>query len=187
VHVFRLPSAPESKQPHLPYEEAMVTASLRVLEAHCGDRPIDESIVSAMLGEIYQGEVAARWEADYQTSAEMFTTAILDAVEPCESADLGTYQQFFEMFDGIEVLPKDLIDDYYRERDANGYVAASGYLVNISRKQYAEFRGYGLVLPARDLEGEYADHILVSYSREFGLDLDGARQAYRQGRQADDW
>lgn len=179
VHVFRQPSGDGGRNPHLPYSEVMVAASLHVLEAHCAGQPIDESMVTAMLGEIYQGEVAAAWEDEYQRSATQFQTAILDGMEPCESADLATWQQFYAMFDGVEVLPFDLVGDYYKTRDAEGYLAATRYLVNISHCQYLEFRSYGLVMAARDQEGEYADHIDVTYEREFGLDLDGARQQHK--------
>jgi CRISPR-associated endonuclease/helicase Cas3 len=184
VYVFRMPSGAGGKQPYLPYQESIVHASMRVLEEFCNGQPIDESMVTTMLAEIYQGDVAAEWEADYRLSEGSFTSAILDTIEPCESADVATYRQFFELFDGMEVLPEELSERYYDVRDAGGYLAASRYLVNISYRQYKEFSGYGLVMPARDLEGEYADHIDVTYSREFGLDLDGARQARKQQGEA---
>lgn len=177
VHVFRQPNSLGRKRPYLPYEEIMVNQSLTVLDEYCGGgRVVDESLVTKMLKKIYQGPVLAAWEAEYAQAASEFQTAILEQMKPYHSAGRDVQEQFYEMFDGIDVVPCDCLERYQDALEANGYLDASRYLVNISKSQYGEFKNYGLIIPARTLEDDYVDHIDVEYSQEFGLDLDGARQ-----------
>jgi CRISPR-associated endonuclease/helicase Cas3 len=184
VHVLRQPFDANAKEPYRPYEADLVERSLQVLEARCGDgQPIDESLVTTMLGEIYQGAVAERWQKEYEEAAHEFQQVILDRILPFQSAEREQWTRFYEMFDGIEILPEACADDYYTAKEQDGYLAASQYLLNISKRQYAEFKSYGLIVPAKELEGEYADHILVHYDEERGLDLDGARQQAKVDRQ----
>jgi CRISPR-associated endonuclease/helicase Cas3 len=179
VHVYTAPSRRGEKVVYLPYEQDMVEASLGVLRHFCNDSPIDESLVNTMLGEIYTGAIRERWEQDYDKMAVEFERAVLATMKPCQSAGPELFKTFYEMFDGREVLPVDLYPSYLEAMDTEGYLGASRYLVNISNRQYKEFCKNGLIKSARDLEGEFADHILVDYSREYGLDLDGAREQIR--------
>jgi CRISPR-associated endonuclease/helicase Cas3 len=181
VHVFRQPNSLGRKRPYLPYDELMVNQSLTVLEDYCGGgRTVDESLVTTMLKKIYQGPVLSAWNAEYAQAASEFQTAILEQMKPYHSAGRDLQEQFYEMFDGIEVVPCDLLEHYQDALEANGYLDASRYLVNISKSQYGEFNGYGLIKHARALEGAYVDHIDVEYSQEFGLDLDNARQLAKE-------
>lgn len=175
VYVFSEPSLPGQPANYLPYEEAMVQTSLDVLRRYCNGKPIDESLVTTMLGEIYTGAIRAQWEQDFNSEAKEFQTSILDTIKPCQSAGPDLYQQFYKMFDGREVLPTTLYQPYLDLRDAEGYLSANRYLVNIAQRQYRKFKGYGLIKQASDQEGEYADHINAPYSREYGLDLEEAR------------
>jgi CRISPR-associated endonuclease/helicase Cas3 len=184
VYVYQTPAAMETKNPYLPYQPpALVPRSLEILAHYCGERAIDERLVSDMLAEIYQGDILSEWETEYRGSEESFTTGILNYMQPFRSADLDHALKFYKMFDGVDVLPACFVNDYLDavHDDNKGYLVASQYLVNISHGQYGEFNGYGLIVPAKKLEKEqYADHLMVDYDEEFGLDLDGARQARKQ-------
>lgn len=181
VHVFSQPSA-DAEKPYPPYDQTLVEDSLRVLAEYCAGRPIDEAQVTEMLGEIYSGETLTRWEHDYAESASSFQRDILGVMKPFQSADEALYKKFYAMFDGIDVLPISLEQDYYDAIEAKRFIEARQYLVNISYSTYAEFKKYGRVVEARKLEGGYADHLMVEYSDEYGLDIDGARQAEKQRR-----
>lgn len=185
VHVYTAPSRQGKKTVYLPYEQAMVDGSLDVLRRFCNDRPIDESLVNTMLGEIYTGAIRARWEQEYDKMAAEFETAVLAMMKPCHSAGADRYEAFYKMFDGREVLPGALHSHYLDAMDAEGYLGASRYLVNISNRQYMEFHHKGLIMHARNQKDEFADHIHVDYSREYGLDLDGARANLRAQGQHD--
>lgn len=187
VHVFRQPSA-EAKDPYLPYDQRLVESSLRVLEAFCGGGgAIDEALVTQMLGEIYSGETLEAWQEEYQKSAEDFKAVILGAIKPFQSAQPDMARKFYNMFDGIEVLPVSMLEAYIAAKDAGKFLESYQYAVSIPYKTYKEFMKYGLIAPARELEGEFFDHIHVDYSEEFGLDLDGARDEVRRGRESLTW
>jgi CRISPR-associated endonuclease/helicase Cas3 len=176
VHVFAAPDAPDApnaRESYLPYEEGLVKRSLEVLRQFCDGSEIDEGLVTQMLGEIYQGALLDGWERDYQESLNTFTCHILNKLNAFESGDS---QEFYDLFDGIEVLPQKSVEAYYNAREQRGYLEASQYLVNISYRLYEDFRRYGLIVPAREQEGEYADHINVNYHPEYGLQIDEARQ-----------
>lgn len=178
VNVFTAPDASDARQPYLPYDSALVERSLTILRQFCDGHAIDESLVTTMLDKIYQGDLLSEWERVYEESALKFERDILDNIPAFES---GEPHKFYELFDGIEVLPTTSIDEYYEVRDNRGYLEASQYLVSISYALYSEFKQYGLIVPARDQEGEYSDHINVPYDSEYGLDIDGARQKQKSG------
>lgn len=154
----------------LPYDAELVRRGLDVLQRHCVERPIDESIVSSMLGEVYADTVAARWQADYVQHAQQFQRQ-LDAIQPYQSADEHLRHSFYDMFDGYQILPIDLENAYRDTVESAGYLAASGYLVNISSGQYHQLRTKGLV--AERGEKDFFDVVHVPYSTEYGLDIAG--------------
>jgi CRISPR-associated endonuclease/helicase Cas3 len=173
VHVFTQPDRIDVKMPYMPYDQALVERGLAVLRAYCGGKPIDESLVTTMLGDIYTGDTLDAWHAEYQEQAKRFKRDIIGGIKAMESGEVG---RFYELFDGREVLPTPLVDAYYDARERGGYLAASQYLVNITHRLYGEFYSYNLITPAQKLENEYADHIHVVYDPEYGLDIEGARR-----------
>jgi CRISPR-associated endonuclease/helicase Cas3 len=173
VHVFREPMGETECRP---YDLQLVEASLEVLERYCGGGgEIDEALVTQMLGEIYQHDaIAKEWQTKYQHAAQSFQD-VLSRMKPYQSADISTFQEFYKLFDGTQVLPADCEKAFYDALDKGDYLGASQYLVNISWGQYAQLKGKSLVVPRE--EKEYADHVNVPYSEEWGLDIAGALSA----------
>lgn len=170
VHVFREPF-PEGGDSYKPYEQDIVLEGMRVLEAYSQGKPIDEAQVNAMLDEIYcHPTIWDWWWTAYRKHADDFQQAILDTMKPYVSADHDTMRRFYELFDGVEVLPVDCLDQYYDALENEGYLAASQYLVSISWKWYCILRQKGLV-KGRE-EDDYVDQVDVPYSPDFGLNLD---------------
>lgn len=191
VHVFREPSNPnpERESSYIPYDDVLVKRSVEILdEFTCHDSRVDESKVATMLAQIYAegSELRKQWQAEYDRIRRDFEDNRLKNKPLFESADKKDQQDFYRLFDGIEVLPQNLVDIYYSALEQRGYLEASGYLVNISHKQYHEFDGYELIGHARELEGGYADHIMIDYDSNSGLDLDRARQNYRAQKEVND-
>jgi CRISPR-associated endonuclease/helicase Cas3 len=181
VHVLTQPDAPAAQKPYLPYDAPMVERSVEVLRRYCDGGPIDEALVTTMLGEIYSGDLLAQWEQEYAASALTFCRDILQGMEAFKSGDA---HEFYRLFDSTEVLPIGALDAYLDAREQRGYLEASQYLVGVSYALYREFDDYGLIVHARDLEDDYADHIRVVYDAEYGLDIDGARQQAKGERGA---
>lgn len=171
VHVFREPFSEGEKDPYLPYEQNIVLEGMRVLEAYCQGKSINEAQVTKMLDDIYrQPSIWDKWWEVYDKRAREFQQVILDGIEPYKSADRDAMRRFYELFDGVDVLPIDCEEQYHDALESGGYLAASQYLVSISWGRYRMLQGKGLVL-GRD-EGDYADQVNVPYSPDFGLDLD---------------
>ncbi len=175
VNVFREPGTPEGREEplYLPYDQQMVEESISVLDRYCGGgRPVDEALVTQMLGEIYQGEIAEKWWADYNKVKTDFDRDILKAMQPFQSASYTIWEQFHKLFDGMEVLPAECANKYHDAVEQEGYLAASEYLVSISHTKFMQLRGKGLVPPRE--QDTYVDQIKVHYNSDYGLALDEA-------------
>lgn len=171
VHVFREPFSKGEKDPYKPYEMDIVLEGVRVLEAYCQGKPIDEAQVTEMLDEIYrQPPIWDAWWEAYNKHAKEFQQVILDQMKPYKSADLDVMQSFYKLFDGVDVLPVDREEQYHNALENEGYLKASQYLVSISWKRYWMLKQNGLV-KGRD-EGDYVDQVDVPYDPDFGLALD---------------
>lgn len=176
VHVFEHPSNPFDKDdPYKPYDMDIVEASIRVLQSING-QPIDEGQVNEMLAEIYQGPIAAKWQAEYDNAERDFKRAILDNLRPYQSAEVDTLKKFYSLFDGVQVLPVNCEQEYYAARDRGDFLGATQYFVNLSYGQYRTCLKRGLIIPKDTEVGEYVDHINVEYTSERGLALYEALQ-----------
>ncbi|MBZ0308984.1 MAG: CRISPR-associated helicase Cas3', partial [Anaerolineae bacterium] len=171
VHVFEQPSLLDADKPrsYIPYNEELVRESLKVLR---DDETIDESKVTEMLNQIYKGQIGANWQAEYDYQANLFEE-LLGKMRPFHSADHETVMAFYKLFDGVQVVPEDCLNDYYDALKDHLFLDASQYLVNISWGQYQQAKNKGLIRPPTS-DKEFFDHILVPYDPEWGLDIYGA-------------
>lgn len=155
-----------------PYEEPMVMQSVNVLRGQYDGHDIDESQVDAMLAQIYTGDIAEQWQAEYEDAKSKFEQWALGALKPFESADSEIMKLFYKLFDGTQVLPVDLETEYYEAIEKHLYIEANQYLVNITNGQYHQLRHYGLITEIP--EGEFFAHVHVDYNPEYGLMLHDA-------------
>lgn len=161
VHVFTEPSDGQGI-----YDERLVKRTLAVLSRLDG-RPLDEAAVGGWLDEIYADEIAAEWQAEFARASSDFERDILQTLRPFD-ADPGLEELFYKAFDGIEVLPLDLEDEYGQQAKEQ-LITAGELLVPISYGRYWWLRGQKLVWTEA---GEWPIVVDVPYSREKGLLLD---------------
>lgn len=150
------------------YAPALVRNTLAILRAEGVDRPIDEGGIQRWLDEIYRGEALAEWEARYERMAAEFRQAFLAALRPFNS-DPSAEERFHRLFDGLEVLPEDLVEEYERLQAADDPLSASQLLVPISWGRYHALARDGALFPAGD---GLPVVVRVPYDPEFGLALD---------------
>lgn len=129
VHVF---SEPQDGQGV--YEPALVARAVGVLGQADG-QPIDEADVQRWLDRIYSGEVLDRWESAYRHAAVEFRQAFLAVLRPFQS-DPDAEERFERLFDGTEVLPGSLLDEYKRVRESDDPLEASRLLVPMGWRRY---------------------------------------------------
>ncbi len=148
-----------------------VERTLEVLRAVCKDAPpegllIEEARLSHWLDEVYADtELRAHWQETYDDHARRFRQEFLTRLLPFQS-DYGAQEAFNRLFDGIEVLPEALFDEYQRLRTGERSLEADHLLVPISFGQYAALAGQGLVLPG---DKELPPIVRCTYHPDTGL------------------
>ncbi|MEW6399717.1 MAG: CRISPR-associated helicase Cas3' [Bacillota bacterium] len=161
VHVFVLPDDGQ----HV-YDAGLVRAALRVLKDKDGE-VIDEEAISEWLDQVYVGDIAASWEKEYAASHEQFVRGPLAALRPFESDDT-LEEQFYQAFDGVEVLPAGLEPEFRRLMDEDP-LRATELLVPMSFGQFARLQSRGKVVDRRDRPKGWPRVVGAEYSSEHGL------------------
>ncbi|MGQ9586590.1 MAG: CRISPR-associated helicase Cas3' [Anaerolineae bacterium] len=162
VHVFTQPDDGQGI-----YDPTLVRASLSTLASHAEGKVIDEAAVQEWLDAIYAGEALDRWERVYSETAEEFRTAFLGPLHPFES-DPALEEHFDRLFDGLEVLPLLLEDDYHRLRRTRP-LEASQLLVPISWGRWHQLRQAGRIWTEK---GKWPQIVDAPYSSEMGLQFE---------------
>jgi CRISPR-associated endonuclease/helicase Cas3 len=158
VHVFRQPVDGQ-----MIYDEALIKATLRVLEREAG-HPIDESAIGSWLDEIYAGEIAERWRREFDHAASEFEATCIRTLRAFQ-ADRSLEELFYRAFDSIEVLPDELYDEFIRLQEEEP-IRAYELLVPISWRRYHGLAGKGLV---RRGDRELPSIVLTPYDSQIGL------------------
>lgn len=161
VHVFRQPDDGQKI-----YDPELVQRTLSILERE-HERPIDEGSIGTWLDEIYSGEVEACWREEYKNAAANFDRMCIRSMRPF-AADEELEEAFYKAFDGLEVLPDSLYNEYQTLSEEEP-IRAGELLVPISWGRFHALRGKGQVLP-RDRREPYC--VTAEYSPEVGLTFD---------------
>ena len=158
VHVFRQPDDGQKI-----YDPELVQRTLSILERE-HERPIDEGAIGTWLDEIYSGEVEARWREEHKNAAANFDRMCIRPMRPF-AADEGLEEAFYRAFDGLEVLPASLYDEY-RTLSEEEPIRAGELLVPISWGRFHALRNSGQVL-SRNRREPYC--VNAEYNSEVGL------------------
>jgi CRISPR-associated endonuclease/helicase Cas3 len=116
VHVFTQPVVNKR-----PYPENLVLAALNVLRRQDG-KLIQEDQVGEWLDEIYTGDIAETWAQDYAHAQHEFRTAIVERLRPFQS-EPQLEDLFYKAFDGVEVLPACLQEEYNTQKEQDPILA----------------------------------------------------------------
>ena len=161
VHVFRQPNDGQNI-----YDPELVQRTLSILERE-HEHPIDEGAIGAWLNEIYSGEVEVRWREKYETAAADFDRTCVRTMRPF-AADEGLEEMFYKAFDGLEVLPASLYDEY-KTLGEEEPIRAGELLVPISWGRFHALKSDGQV-PSRNRREPY--RVTAEYNSEIGLTFD---------------
>ncbi|MFN4294835.1 MAG: CRISPR-associated helicase Cas3' [Thermoflexales bacterium] len=116
VHVFTQPIADKR-----PYDAAPVEAALAILRRHDGQL-IAEDHIGPWLDEIYTGEAREAWLSAYERARKEFLDTCVRTLRPFQSDD-AIEEQFYQAFDGVEVLPESLAEEYAALRESRPILA----------------------------------------------------------------
>ena len=161
VHIFTEPADGQRI-----YSPELIQSTLSILRSHQG-KAIDENQVNHWLDEIYSGKIAAEWESEFRKGVSEFEAACLDTLRPFSPLS-HLENQFYRLFDGIEVLPEALYPEYERNLE-NESITAEEYLVPLRWGQYHLLANRGLILPGND---RIPPIVRTEYSSELGLSFD---------------
>lgn len=170
VHVFRKPTDGQGVYGRSRDKEAaghIVRVTLAELERHDG-ADIDEAAINAWLDRIYADpQLRSEWETAYQrivTQAEL----ILAGIQPFQSDPLKE-EQFEQLFDGVEIIPRCFEADYLAHLTQDEFIEANKFLVSISKQKFAILRKQGRIRPA-EVEGKRSAWIAdLPYDEHAGL------------------
>lgn len=165
VYVFRQPNNGQYV-----YDDQLVRVTLTELEQHDGS-DIDESEISSWLDHIYSNQqIQQHWDEEYH---RMFQGAqmVLANLRPFDS-DAQLEKDFEEMFDTVEVLPKQFEREYLQCLIDSEFLKASQYFVGISKKKYQQLVNKGLMLPVVEPDGKQHKWMVCLPYGELGLSFD---------------
>ena len=161
VHVFRCPDDGQKI-----YDPELVRRTVSILERE-HERPINESAIGIWLDEIYSGEIEERWREKYLTAAVDFNRTCVSTMRPFATNE-ELEELFYRAFDGLEVLPNSLYEEYKAVSDDEP-IRAGELLVPISWGRYHALRNDDRILPRT---GKEPYRVKAVYDSEVGLTFD---------------
>jgi len=157
------------------YDPRLVSRTIQILRRENG-KPIDENKVGGWLDEIYKDDIADSWQEEFQKITKEFEDICINTLRPFATADYNLEDQFSKLFDGIEVLPNDLYDEFLYKKEIDP-IMANELLVPIRWGQYHMLVNKGLIKP-RDLT--IPPVVMSSYNSELGL-------SFNRTQKDDEW
>ncbi|BCX02779.1 MAG: CRISPR-associated helicase/endonuclease Cas3 [Candidatus Roseilinea sp.] len=142
-----------------PYAAPLVDAALCVLRREHGN-DIPEDRIGAWLDEIYVGEIRNGWLKAYEGARAEFLAACVQTLRPFRGDD-AIEERFYEAFDGVEVLPQSLADEYAEFRETRPVLAQElfvpiryGQLIQIERAGRLKRRAHPTIVDVPYFGGE---------------------------------
>ncbi len=163
VHVFTAPIDGQKI-----YDERLVQNTLQVFETVVG-QPIDEGAVSHWLDTVYSEEYCTEWRETFAAALKEFKAACLDTLQAFNSERM-LREQFFDMFDSVEILPECFLEEYEELFNARD-MRARELLVSISWGRRCQIANAKLLYPFSDNKKHNLDVVALPYTSERGLDF----------------
>lgn len=148
------------------YPLELVQRTLSILCSHDG-KILDENRVNHWLDEIYADRVAEQWEQNYRKSVIEFEEACLNTLRPFHTVN-HIENHFHRLFDGIEVLPESLLEEYEANLEREP-ITAEELLVPLRWGQYHMLANKGLI---RAGDRRLPPVVMTTYTSEFGLSFE---------------
>ncbi|MFN3309638.1 MAG: CRISPR-associated helicase Cas3', partial [Anaerolineales bacterium] len=161
VHVFSEPSDGQGI-----YFSELIRRTLSILRSHDG-KTLDENRVNHWLDQIYADRVAEQWEQNYRKSVIEFEEACLNTLRPFHTVN-HIENQFHRLFDGIEVLPESLFEEYEANLEREP-ITAEELLVPLRWGHYHMLANKGLI---RAGDRQLPPVVMTTYTAELGLSFE---------------
>ncbi len=155
------------------YSEHLVRAAIDQLRGADG-QVIDERDVQKWLDTFYSGVHGERLDCKLEEFGADFRRNLASLTPFATSEELE--KMFYQQFDGTEVLPKSLVDEYQGLIETEPYLTAA-LTVPITWKQYMSLDRRGLIESPKSygLPSKAPSIVNISYDSEIGLMLNPPR------------
>jgi CRISPR-associated endonuclease/helicase Cas3 len=142
------------------YDKSLIKNTLKELK-NIESIVINEDMVQSLLDEIYEP-----FELNVDNLREQFR-GYLDSLYPFNVYE-ESEEEFFSQFDGIEVLPIELFDEFKGYIDNRDYLEAEKLFVSISRKRFIKNRD---LIKYMGIENSNKDFMTIrlKYNSDIGL------------------
>ncbi|MFZ4525033.1 MAG: CRISPR-associated helicase Cas3' [Chlorobium sp.] len=164
VCVFQSPT----KNDYYIYKKDRIEKTLSVLK-NVNNKKLSESLVQELVDNVYaegyKGKDFEEFESVRMTFPKLWRE-ILPFID-----DKRKEEDFYTLFDGMEVVPEKYRDDYAKCVEAKDYFGAIEFIATISRGQYRKLNEQGQ-LYKECISGSYTIFIQTKYDEELGLLLD---------------
>ncbi|HWL07734.1 MAG TPA: CRISPR-associated helicase Cas3' [Planctomicrobium sp.] len=153
------------------YNEWLVKAALDQLHRIETPLIIDERTIQEWLDEIYSGPVGQYLVKEIEKEMKTFRRSPINKLMPFDTND-DLEEEFFKQFDGREILPKSLVEEYRRRLETEPF-SASLLTVPISQSQFKRLLGQGRIEQPSDhsLPSRSPSIVNVDYHPNSGLAL----------------
>ena len=148
------------------YKEELVKGALQVLAEYADGKSVNEGAVQDWLDTIYCDTVWTEWDRRYRRTAEEFRAAFLEPLCPF-NADPSLEGAFNRLFDGLEVLPLCLEEEFNRLKQERP-IEATELLVPISWGRWHQLCQARRVWTEPE---EWPQVVDAPYSEELGLEF----------------
>lgn len=148
------------------YDPQLVQRTLEILRSHDG-QVLAENQINSWLDQIYADQVAVRWEREYLKSVKEFEAVCLDTFRPFHPLT-RIENQFHRLFDGVEVLPSNLYDEYVQNLEDEP-ITAEELLVPLRWGQYHMLANRGLIKAG---DHRFPPIVMTPYTSELGLSFE---------------
>ncbi|MCX8062234.1 MAG: CRISPR-associated helicase Cas3' [Anaerolineales bacterium] len=148
------------------YSSELIQRALCILRSHDG-KVLDEDQINHWLDEVYADRVAEQWEKEYRKSVREFEAACLDTLRPFHTVN-RIENQFHRLFDGIEVLPACLFEEYVQNLESEP-ITAEELLVPLRWGQYHMLANQGLIKAG---DQRLPPVVMTPYTSELGLSFE---------------
>ncbi len=145
------------------YDYLLVDRALEVLRSR-NDLMIEENGIQGMLDEVYSGQIGVWWRTTVEKSLMSFRKNVLESLYPFRS-DQGLEDMFSSLFEGAEVLPASLLEDYLKLLNSEPLLAPE-LLVPVTIGQFVMLKKRGCL---RKMEDQWV--ATVPYDEVFGLQI----------------
>lgn len=129
-HVFR----GSNEKDHFIYDQEVVKRSIDALDNLGSNNVLHECDIQQMIDFVYP-DFEEKQKSDYEKTYNCLKIGIEERLQPL-LYDEKSETDFYNMFEGIKVLPVSLLDEYRNSIEQNRFIHAEGLLVSIRESRF---------------------------------------------------